>query len=234
MIDRRATTPIVVSIVVPAFNEGQILPFVLEQLTTRFPDFEVLVVSDGSTDDTAAVAREFHPAVKVIDYSPNRGKGRAVRTGMLAASGETVIFTDADLPFGTDGIERLFAVFRDQPTVDVVIAEKTGQYRGLPYRAARAVVRIGVRWSLGLDQIDTQAGLKGFRRRAAEVIFSQAVIDGFAADMEILGIAAREGFRVVGVPLEVVNDALRPSTFTAVQGARLLRDVRAIRRRLRP
>ncbi|HZJ03033.1 MAG TPA: hypothetical protein VFE20_05005, partial [Thermoleophilia bacterium] len=107
-------------------------------------------------------------------------------------------------------------------------------YRGLPYRAARAVVRIGVRWSLGLDQIDTQAGLKGFRRRAAEAIFSQAVIDGFAADMEVLGIAAREGFRVVGVPLEVVNDTLRPSTFTALQGARLLRDVRAIRRRLRP
>lgn len=229
----RETDPTAVSIVVPAFNEASILSSTLEQLTARFPASEIIVVSDGSVDDTAAVARSFHPAVSLIEYSPNRGKGRAVCTGMLAASGEILIFTDADLPFGVDGVQRLLDVFRAQQSVDIVIAEKTGLYRGPFYRAARAVVRFGVRWSLDLDHADTQAGLKGFRRRAAQVVFCQAVVDGFAADMEILSIAAREGFRVASVPMEVVNDELRPSTFTARQGVRLLRDIQAIRRRLR-
>lgn len=233
MTERGETDSTKVSIIVPAYNEGSTLSSTLEQLTLRFPDSEVIVVSDGSTDDTAAVARAFQPAVKVIEYSPNRGKGRAVCTGMLAATGEILIFTDADLPFGADGVSRLLDVFEARPSVDVVIAEKTGLYRGPLYRAARAVVRLGVRWSLGLDQTDTQAGLKGFRRRAAQVVFCQAVVEGFASDMEVLSLAAREGFQVAPVPLEVVNDTLRPSTFTARQGLRLLRDILAIRRQTR-
>ena len=172
MTDRRGTDSTAVSIVVPAYNEGPILSSTLEQLTSHFPTGEVIVVSDGSTDDTVAVARAFHPAVRVIEYSPNRGKGHAVCTGMLAAAGETMIFTDADLPFGVDGVQRLLDVFEERPCVDVVIAEKTGLYRGPLYRAARGVVRIGVRWMLGLDRMDTQAGLKGFRRRVAQVVFS--------------------------------------------------------------
>jgi dolichyl-phosphate beta-glucosyltransferase len=221
-----------VSLVVPAYNEGAILASVLSQLVESFPTAEILVVSDGSTDDTADVARSFAPSVDVIEYRPNRGKGCAVRTGMLSAGGDTLVFTDADLPFGTDGVARLLELLETRPEVDIAIAEKTGAYRDPLYRAARGVVRLGVRWSLGLDQPDTQAGLKGFRRRAAQVIFSQAVVDGFAADMEMLGIAAREGFTVASVPLEVVNDALRPSTFTPSKGIHLVRDIWGIRRRL--
>lgn len=229
----RETDSIGVSIVIPAFNEGSILSSTLTQLTARFPTSEIIVVSDGSVDDTAAVARSFRPAVSLIEYSPNRGKGHAVGTGMLAASGEILIFTDADLPFGVAGVQRLLDVFDAQPSVGIVIAEKTGVYRGHLYRAARGAVRIGVRWLLGLDHVDTQAGLKGFRRRVAQVVFCQSVVDGFAADMEILSLAAREGFQVASVPLEVVNDTLRPSTFTARHGVRLLRDIQSIRRRLR-
>lgn len=233
MTGRGETDSTKVSIIVPAYNEGTILSSTLEQLTVRFPNSEVIVVDDGSTDDTAAVARAFRPAVKVIQYSPNRGKGRAVSTGMLAATGDIVIFTDADLPFGAAGVSRLLDVFEARPSVDVVIAEKTGLYRGPLYRAARGVVRLGVRWSLGLSQTDTQAGLKGFRRRAAQVVFRQTVVEGFAADMEVLSLAEREGFQVVSVPLEVVNDTLRPSTFTTRQGLRLLRDIVTIRRQTR-
>lgn len=222
-----------VSIVVPAYNEGPTVGDTLSELTARFPGAEVILVSDGCTDDTCAVARSLSQPVSVVEYRPNRGKGYAVRMGMLAARGEVMVFTDADLPFGTAGVQRLLEEFQRRPDADVVIAEKTGAYRSRGYRAARAVVRAVVRATLGLDQTDTQAGLKGFRRDAARVIFSQAVIDGFAADMEMLAIAAREGLSVVAVPLRVLNDTVRPSTFTPRQGLRLLEDIWAIRRRLR-
>lgn len=231
--EARAADHVSVSIVVPAYNEGAIIEGSLSQLTTRFPEAEILVVSDGSTDDTRAIARSFAACVRLLEYRPNQGKGHAIRTGVLAARGEVVVFTDADLPFGTAGVERLLEEFERRPDADAIIAEKTGAYRGRSYRAARAVVRLAVRWALGLHHEDTQAGLKGFRREAARVIFSQAVIDGFAADMEILAIASREGLRVAAVPLRVLNDTARPSTFTPRQGLRLLRDVRAIRRRFR-
>lgn len=222
-----------VSIVVPAYNEGPTVGDTLSELMAWFPSAEVILVSDGCTDDTCAVARSLSPPVSVVEYRPNRGKGYAVRMGMLAARGEVMVFTDADLPFGTAGVQRLLEEFQRRPDADVVIAEKTGAYRSRGYRAARAVVRVVVRATLGLDQTDTQAGLKGFRRDAARVIFSQAAIDGFAADMEMLAIAAREGLRVVAVPLRVLNDTVRPSTFTPRQGLRLLGDIWAIRRRLR-
>lgn len=224
---------VALSIVVPAFNEGAIIESTLSQLAARFPQAEIVLVSDGCTDETCAIARAFAASVTLVEYRPNRGKGHAIRQGVLAARGEVVVFTDADLPFGTIGVERLLEEFECRPDADVVIAQKTGAYRSRSYRAARAVVRLAARWALGLDHEDTQAGLKGFRREAARVIFSQAVIDGFAADMEILAIARREGLRVAAVPLPVLNDTARPSTFTPRQGLRLLRDVRAIRRRLR-
>jgi glycosyltransferase involved in cell wall biosynthesis len=228
----RAASRIALSIVLPAYNEGAIIESTLSQLTARFPEAEIVLVSDGCADETCAIARSFATSVTLVEYRPNRGKGYAIRRGVLAARGEVVVFTDADLPFGTVGVERLLEEFERRPDADVVIAEKTGAYRSRSYRAARAVVRLAVRWALGLDHEDTQAGLKGFRREAARVIFSQAVIDGFAADMEILAIASREGLRVTAVPLRVLNDTARPSTFTPRQGLRLLRDVTAIRRRL--
>lgn len=227
------TEPIRVSIVVPAYNEGAILRDTLSQLTARFPDAEILVVSDGSTDDTCVVMRSCAAGVRLLEYTPNRGKGYAIRVGVSAARGDVVVFSDADLPFGTAGVERLLKEFDLRPEADVIITEKTGAYRSAAYRGARAAVRLVVRGLLGLDQGDTQAGLKGFRRDAARVIFSQAVINGFAADMEMLAIASREGLRVAAVPLGVVNDDVRPSTFTPRQGMRLLRDVWTIRRRLR-
>lgn len=220
------------SIVVPAFNEGAILAGTLEQIVAAFPEAEVIVVDDGSSDDTAEVASSFAPAVTALIQGSNVGKGCAVRVGVLASGGDIVLFTDADLPFGTVGIERLVHLLDERPGVDVAIARKIGAYRGVSYRAARAVVRAGVRRSLRITHEDTQAGLKGFRRKAAHAIFSECVINGFAADMEMLALAQRDGFVVESVPLRVVNDALRPSTFTAAHGVRLIREIRQIRRRL--
>ncbi len=168
--------------------------------------------------------------VRLLRHHPNRGKGFAIRRGVLAAQGEVIVFTDADLPFGTEGVRAVVERLEAADAPDVVIASKATEQRGVAYRVARALVRQVVRVVLGLSFQDTQAGLKGFRRESASTIFSQAVVDRFATDLEILYIARRHDYRVSPVLLELETTGGRPSSFTAGQGLLLLRDIWRIAR----
>lgn len=217
------------SVILPAYNEEENLSRVLTQVTAAFPQAEVILVSDGSTDGTPTIAARFAPDVSCIHYSPNHGKGYAVRTGMLAAKGEILVFTDADLPFGTTGVRAVAERLRQDSELDIVIASKTGIKRGLAYRTARHVARAGIALLTGLRYPDTQAGLKGFRAPAAKAIYSRTRIDGFASDIEVLYLAERDGLRVAAIPMTVADDFVRPSTFGLRQGWRLLKDVGRIR-----
>jgi len=218
------------SLVLPAYNEEAVLGPVLSTLVQAFPNSEIILVSDGSTDGTPNVAAIYSPQVRTIHYRPNRGKGHAIRQGMLAATGDIVAFTDADLPFGADGIRHVLAVLAKHPTCDIAIAAKTHIRRGLAYRAARVIARLGIRLLTGLAHPDTQAGLKAFRRRAARSIYTRTCIDGFASDIEVLFIAKRSGLRVESVLLPLTTAFDRPSRFGLGQGIRLLLDVGRIRR----
>jgi glycosyltransferase involved in cell wall biosynthesis len=217
-----------VSIIVPAYNEALILEKTLVELVAAFPQDEVILVSDGSTDATGDVAARLAPAVTYLTYRPNHGKGYAIRTGMLAAGGDLLVFTDADLPFGVEGVQRVIAELRAPGGCDVAIAEKIRLHRGRAYRAARWGVGLVIRALNGLSMPDTQAGLKGFTRPAARRIFTRTRIDRYAADIEMLYLAQREGLRIVSVPMEVREDP-RPSTFNAKQGFYLILDIWRIR-----
>lgn len=217
------------SIVLPAFNEESVLAGVLTEVTSAFPQAEVILVSDGSTDATPKIAESFAPRVRTIHYEPNRGKGYAIRTGMALAEGEFCIFTDADLPFGTQGVAEVYDCLRNNPDLDIVIASKIHVRRGWLYRFARSIARLGIALLTGLRYADTQAGLKGFRREVAKRLYGRARMDGFASDIEILYLARREGLRVGVIPMAVASKDVRPSSFTFVAGARLLRDVLRIR-----
>lgn len=219
-----------VSLVVPAFNEEAVLGPVLTTLVQAFPHAEIILVSDGSTDNTPHIAAAYSPQVRTVHYHPNRGKGYAIRQGMLAATGAILVFTDADLPFGIDGIRHVLGVLAEHPTCDIAIAAKTRIQRGPAYRGARSVARLGIKLLTGLSYSDTQAGLKAFRRRAAHSIYARTRIDSFASDIEVLFIAERDGFRVKSVPLPLTAGFTRPSRFGLRQGIRLLRDVERIRR----
>ena len=217
-----------VSIIVPAYNEAPILEKTLSQLVEAFPGEEVILVNDGSSDATEDVAARLAPAVTYLTYQPNHGKGYAIRTGMLAASGDLLVFTDADLPFGVKGVERVLAELRAPEGCDIAIAEKIRLRRGRAYRAARWGVRLIIRAFNGLRMPDTQAGLKAFTQAAARRIFTRTRIDRFAADIEMLYLAQREGLRITSVPMEVRKDP-RPSTFNAKQGFYLMLDIWRIR-----
>jgi dolichyl-phosphate beta-glucosyltransferase len=199
--------PVHYSIVIPAYNEnariGRALTDVLHVIEKKGWNAEVLVVNDGSTDDTAAIVQEFansHPAVRLIQNNGNRGKGYSVRHGMLEAAGNIVMFTDADLSSPIDEAERLFSALRDG--ADVAIGSRwldRGRqtihqplYRQFFGRCFNAVTRMVMR----LPFADTQCGFKAFTRPAAQAIFQLQRIERWGFDPEILFIALKRGYAV--------------------------------------
>lgn len=210
------------TIVIPAYNEARRLPATLERILAYLAqkDYpaQVIVVDDGSIDETAAVARtvdEQHSRFEVIE-NPHQGKGATVRRGMLAAAGDIVLFSDADLSTPIEELDRLLPWFEEG--YDVVIGSREGTgarrydepfYRHLMGRVFNAVVQmLTVR---GIQ--DTQCGFKAFRREVARDLFtrmrlysgnSTSVVGAMvtAFDVEILYLAQRLGYRVREVPVE--------------------------------
>ncbi len=195
------------SLIIPAYNESGRLRHTLQQcvvaLDTHPPGWEIIVVDDGSTDDTrmvAAEAAERDARIRVI-AAPHGGKGAAVRRGMLEARGRWRFFADADLAVGLDQLPRFF-----EAEGDVVIgsreapgAQRIGEpvFRHLVGRAFNLIVRlIAVR---GIT--DTQCGYKLFSARAAELLFPMSRLDGFAFDVELLFLARQHGLTVREVPV---------------------------------
>jgi dolichyl-phosphate beta-glucosyltransferase len=204
-----ATAP-VLSVVLPCYNEADRLPGTLQTLLAELSavpgEVEVLVVDDGSTDATVAVAEDVAAVdgrVRVLSYGPNRGKGFAVRTGMLAAQGERVVFTDADGSYGPSDLSRIVAALDQAP---VAIGTRAAGASGpVARRAASRVFNLAIRGALGLPFGDTQSGLKGFRRAAARQLFGQARVDGFAFDVEVLWLARRHGLGVAEVDVQAME-----------------------------
>ena len=210
---RSVRTSTALTVILPCYNEAQRLPETLQTLLAHLSEtpgeVEVLVVDDGSTDATVMVADAVAAVdrrVRVLSYQPNRGKGFAVRTGMLAAEGELVIFTDADGSYGPRDLDRILGALGEAP---VAIGSRASRASGasgpVARRAASRVFNLAIRRSLGLRFGDTQSGLKGFRRAAAQAIFRQARVDGFAFDVEVLWLAGQLGLEVAEVAVQAME-----------------------------
>jgi len=198
------------TVILPCYNEAERLPGTLQALLTHLSappgKVEVLVVDDGSSDATVTVAEAVAAAdrrVRVLSYGPNRGKGFAVRTGMLAAQGDLVVFTDADGSYQPSDLDRIVGALDRAP---VAIGTRAGDPSGpIARRAASRVFNLAIRGTLGLPYGDTQSGLKGFWRPAAQQIFSQARVDGFAFDVEVLWLARQLGLEVAEVRVQAME-----------------------------
>jgi glycosyltransferase involved in cell wall biosynthesis len=200
-----------ISIIVPSYNEERRLPETLERIgayvRTSGKDVEILVVDDGSTDGTAAVAESFRGkfgALRVLSNGVNRGKGYSVRHGMLEARGRIVLFTDADLSAPIEEADKLFAALE---TYDVAIGSRAVD-RGLisihqsRFREFAGVIfNTIVRLCLRLPFVDTQCGFKAFRREPCRIIFEQQRIERFGFDPELLYLARHHGLRAVEIPV---------------------------------
>lgn len=231
-----------ISVIFPAYNEAGSLPETLDRLDAFLgdagPASEVLVVDDGSTDGTAdAVAALGRANVRALRHETNRGKGAAVRTGVLASSGDALVVTDADgnylhnraapyLGAITDGAHVVLAS-RDHPaSVWDVEPEFAGYFRRRK-RMGR-VFNWLTRQIVGLPFADTQTGLKVLQGDAARRLFRDLVLDGFAFDVELLCRAHRRGLRVVELPLTYLCPSDR-SSITWREPARMALDLLRVR-----
>jgi glycosyltransferase involved in cell wall biosynthesis len=216
------------SVIMPAFNEelriGTSIDVVCDYLKRAGRTWELIIVDDGSSDLTAAVATAMvqkEPRARLIRTPHNRGKGHALRTGVMASRGEDVLISDADLSTPIHEIERLLAARNGavaaigSRSCSAWIEIRQGRLREVLGRLGNRIIRILAVPGVG----DTQCGFKLFRGPAARALFGMAKINGWATDVEILHLCTRFGWPVTEVPVHwahATGSKLRPSAYVHV------------------
>lgn len=202
-----------VSIIIPAYKEEERLAASLQKINEYFSshnyNYEIIVVDDGSKDKTSEIAQSF-PKVKVLIQEVNKGKGAAVRRGMLESTGKFRLFTDADLSTPIYEFEKLYKQFNNG--FDVVIGSRALDYsmikvhqpfyRELMGKTFNKIVQLLVVKGIS----DTQCGFKAMSSQAAVEIFSKCKIDGFGFDVEMLFLADKYKYKIKEISVEWYND----------------------------
>jgi glycosyltransferase involved in cell wall biosynthesis len=233
------------SIVVPAYNEAARIAHSLNRIgdyvrENAAADFELIVVDDGSSDDTVGVAARSLPAIanlhsRIIRYAPNRGKGYAVRQGLLAARAPIALFTDADLSTPIAELPKLVAeivegkadlTFGSRALDRSLIGTHQPRYREWGGRAFNLVLRLAT----ALPYWDTQCGFKAFRMSVCRPLIDAGTIDGFGFDVELLYEAHRAGLRMQEIPVRWDHRDGSKVHFLR-DGSRMLRDAITVRSR---
>src|SRR6266511_4791759 len=229
------------SVVIPCFNEaariGETLRLTLDYLTANAPESELIVVNDGSTDATGTIARailsETNIATRLLENFPIRGKGAAVRSGLLAAREPIGLFFDADLSTPLSEIPKVIGAIANGE-VDIAIGSRALDRNLIgirqPWRREQAgrVFNLLVRVATGLPFWDTQCGFKAFRLDVCRPILEAARVRGFAFDVELLYLAQRAGLRIREIPVRW-NHAEGSKVRFIHDSLRMLREVIALR-----
>ena len=230
------------SVIIPAFNEadriGPYLASIMKHLDQRRTSYEILVVDDGSQDQTGNVVAQVNAhagGIRLLRLEHNLGKGSAVRTGVLAARGESLLVADADGATPIPELERLEAAIEKGADIAIgsrFLASRDPQYT-VRARWHRSVLGNLFNWvvqRLGVPGItDTQCGFKLFRGPVGQDLFSVSRINGYGFDLETLYVAQRRGYRISEVP---INWADQPGTKVRVfqDGLRMLGEMLTVRR----
>lgn len=227
------------SIVIPAYNEGARLETTLRRVLScvhdRAWDAEVLVVDDGSKDNTSLVVQkwmESHPRLHLVQNPGNRGKGYSVRNGLLQAAGEIVMFTDADLSAPMEEAELLFAAIANGADVAIGSRWLDRQKQTIHQPLYRQIFGRCFNWItrsvMGLPFKDTQCGFKAFRRPVAQIIFRLQRIERWGFDPEILFIARKLRYVIQEVPVTWGHDERSRISYLR-DGLKMLEDMAVIR-----
>lgn len=227
------------SIIIPTYNEERRLRPSLERVLEYFADrqelLEILISDDGSTDRTRELAEAYaadHPVVRLLPHEENRGKGHVVRRGMLAAKGDFVLFSDADLATPIEEIEKFWPAFEEGADICIASRALPGsevvKYQPWYRKASGPILRFLLNF-FGIAGIrDTQCGFKCFRRETIEPVFSRQTTENFSFDLEILYLAHRLGYQIREIPVRWIdNDDSRVHFFR--DSLRILRDMITIR-----
>ena len=237
-----------ISVCIPMYNESAIIAENAKRLWDYLEknfvaadgtrEYEIIYSNDGSSDGCDKIVKDLNlPGIKVVGYDKNRGKGAAVKTAMLASSGDVAMFTDADLAYGTEVIAKMVNTFDNNPDSQLVIGSRNltkdgySNYTFIRKLASKAYIMVlcvvgGFRLS------DSQCGCKGFRREAVESIFPRLEVTGFAFDFEALLWASKLGYKITEMPVSIkvhgeskvriIRDTLK-----------MLRDIISMKRRIK-
>jgi dolichyl-phosphate beta-glucosyltransferase len=200
------------SIVIPAYNEsarlGATLEKVLAYVHAQGWDAEIIVVNDGSRDNTADIVRGFaakDPVLRLVENPGNRGKGYSVRNGMLNARGRVVLFSDADLSSPIEEAPKLFQALDEGADIAIgsrwLRAETQTQRQPLHRQLFGRIFNLILRLTLGLQFTDTQCGFKAFKQPPVQAVFPRQRIERWGFDPEILFLARKLKFKVQEVPV---------------------------------
>lgn len=228
------------SIVIPAYNEAERLSESLDKILAFIEQqhwsAEVVVVNDGSRDNTAELVHQYslqHSSVRLVENPGNRGKGYTVRHGVMSAFGKYIMFTDADLSSPIHEATKLFAPL-ESGEAKITIGSRwkdsalQTERQPLKRQILGRCFNLALRVTLGLGYRDTQCGFKAFTREAAEVIFPMMQVDRWGFDPEILFLAKRLRFPVMEVPVEWAHDS-RSKIKPVQDGIRMLGDMIKVR-----
>jgi dolichyl-phosphate beta-glucosyltransferase len=209
-----------------------------DYMAANFDDYEIIFSNDGSKDGCGRMVEELGlPNVRVVGYEQNMGKGYAVRVAMLAAEGDYIMFTDADLAYGTDVIREVYETFKKNPDADMVIGSRNLSKDGYEgYTAIRKLaskVYIKVLSVIGGFKLsDSQCGCKAFTGKAAKKIFSLCEVNRFAFDFECILWAVKFGMKIVEMPVKIINH--RESKVNVLKDSfKMVRDILKMKKRIK-
>lgn len=233
-----------ISLVIPMYNESKIIEATARELSDYMsknfePDsYEILFSNDGSKDDCAEKCAALDlPGVRVVGYEVNHGKGCAVREGIMQAQGDIIMFTDADLAYGTEVIKKYYDKFEELPDTDMLIGSRNisaDGYEGYTFlRKVMSKVYIKVLCIVGGFKLtDSQCGCKAFRKDTAKEIFSKCEVNGFAFDFEVILFATKLGKKITEMPVKIINH--RESSINPLRDSiKMLRDLIRIKKRVK-
>jgi len=192
-----------ISLIIPAYNEERVIKETLEKLSeftkSEKDNWEVILVNDGSKDNTLKILKNWHPRFfKIVSYENNQGKGFAIKKGVENASGDYICFTDADLAYSFNNLKKLIIKLKDY---DIVIGSRNhlrDNHRNISFRrrimggAFNKISNFILRYNLE----DTQCGLKAFRSNVARDLFSKQTVNDFSFDTEIIYLAKKKEYRL--------------------------------------
>ena len=232
-----------ITLLIPMYNEAKTVKATLDEVTSYMKeifssDYEILFVNDGSSDGCERIVSEYgDPAVRLVSYSENRGKGCAIRTGVLEALGDVIFFTDCDLAYGTGVIREFYDVLSRDGGCDVAVGSRALHPEGYAgYTPLRRLVSraylVFLKLAGGLRLSDSQCGCKGFRADVAKRIFSYAEVDRFAFDFEAILIGQRLGASFAEIPVKVERHG-ESKVHLIKDTLRMLRDLARMKKRIK-